>query len=132
MEIFSFLPLIVIIILMSALSSVVQKKKVAEAAKKAAPPAVPVPAAPAEPAPVSDLAAAERRAPEQPLVREPAPPQMGIEGADDCHEYMLPRKKTAPARQPEPEEEENPAAQELRRGVILSEVLGRRRPGRRL
>ena len=126
-------PLIVIICVMSVFSSVAtQRKKAAEAAKKTARPAVPVAPAPAEPAPVSDLAAAERRAPEQPLVREPAPPVMGIEGADDCHEYMLPRKKTAPARQPEPEEEENPAAQELLRGVILSEVLGRRRPGRRL
>lgn len=128
MELFSFLPLIVIIILMSSLSSVVQKRKMAEAAKKAAPPAVPVPA---EPAPVPEPAA-ERRAPEQPLVREPAPPQMGVEGADACHDYMLPRKKAAPARQPESEDEANPAAQELLRGVILSEVLGRRRPGRRL
>lgn len=131
MELFSFLPLIVIIILMSSLSSVVQKKKVAEAAKKAPRPVAPAPAAPAEPAPVPDMAA-EKRVPKQPLVREPAPPVMGVEGADDCHDYMLPRKKAAPTRQPEPEDEENPAAQELLRGVILSEVLGRRRSGRRL
>lgn len=125
-------PLIVMICVMSVFSSVVtQRKKAAEAAKKAPRPAAPAPAAPAEPAPVPEPAA-EKRVPEQPLVRKPAPPVMGVEGADDCHEYMLPRKKAAPARQPEPEDEENPAAQELLRGVILSEVLGRRRPGRRL
>ena len=59
---------------------------------------------------------------------EPAPAVMGMEGEDACHEYMLPDQEKAETGTLAPEENrDNRQAQELVRGVILSEILARPR-----
>ena len=73
------------------------------------------PAPAVQPAPVA--------APHVPLT--PAPAQMGTEGEDACHEYMLDEpieiKKTPVLQEKESEE----TARELVRGVIIGEILRR-------
>lgn len=69
--------------------------------------------------------------PQRPAPAAPGSVVIGPEGRDACHDYML--RKPAPAPLPEPmpmqeEDTENTAAQELLRGVILSEVLQRPAP----
>ena len=155
MDLFSFLPLIVVIGVLSMMSSAAtQKKKAAEAArsfqKAHAPQNSPAPAQPAQAQPES----------RQTSFLEPRPAQMGVEGADDCHDYMLPPLQTAFARPRPPrmgvegaddchdymlapesapaapeaplDNGESALAQDMLRGVIMSEILGRRRQGRRL
>lgn len=58
-----------------------------------------------------------------------APARMNGEGRDDCHAYMLDDAAPAAAADEKTEEEKQQAAQELVRGVIISEILNRPRPG---
>ena len=59
----------------------------------------------------------------------PAPARMNGEGQDDCHAYMLDDSAPVVAADEKTEEEKQQAAQELVRGVIISEILNRPRPG---
>ena len=153
MEIFSFLPLIVIIGVMSMRSSVAsQKKKTAEAARNFQKASVPQesPAQPAQERPESrQTSFLESHAPQmgvegaddchdymlpplQTSFSRPQPPRMGVEGADDCHDYMLAPENAPQASMAPLEDGGNPLAQDMLRGVIMSEILGRKRQGRRL
>ena len=59
----------------------------------------------------------------------PAPAQMGPEGEDACHEYMLDEPGMIPKTPILQEHDSEEAARELVRGVIIGEIL--RRPARR-
>ena len=152
MDIFSFLPLIVIIGVLSMISSNAQKKKTAEAARsfqKAHAPQDP-PAQPVQEKPESrQTSFLESHPPQmgvegaddchdymlpplQTAFTRPRPPQMGVEGADDCHDYLLAPENAPAVPEAPPENSENALAQDMLRGVIMSEILGRRRQGRRL
>jgi len=66
-------------------------------------------------------------------VKIPVPARMNGEGKDDCHAYMLDEDEAASVSEEKTDEEKQQAAQDLLRGVILSEILQRPRPlgGRR-
>lgn len=60
-------------------------------------------------------------------VKTPAPARMNGEGKDECHAYML--DETSPAVTDEKSDaEKQQTADDLLRGVILSEILQRPRP----
>lgn len=63
--------------------------------------------------------------PKRPVPVQPSPAEIGTEGADACHDYMLRKQEAEPMLLTEEETEENETAQELLRGVILSEILHR-------
>ena len=67
-------------------------------------------------------------------VTPPAPAKMNGEGRDDCHAYMLDNPiEVSAAVETVTDEERERAANDLLRGVIVSEILNRPRPlkGRR-
>ena len=116
------LPILMVIISVLSAISKMQKKKEAER-KKAAVPAVPV---------------EEMKTPESRPIYKAAPafppapvfqaPQMGTEGEDLCHEYMLPDEdETGKDALAQENTGDNERTQELVRGVILSEILARPR-----
>lgn len=83
--------------------------------------------APARPAPAPVSAPVPAASP------APAPAQIGPEGEDACHEYMLHETQEETREMPQPPDSEA-AARELVRGVIIGEILRRpseRRCGRR-
>ena len=78
--------------------------------------------------------APERAQPAAPAYTPITPARMSGEGVDDCHEYMLKdRPATDSVIDAEAEKEQQEAARELVRGVIIGEILSRPRPlkGRR-
>ena len=64
---------------------------------------------------------------------QPTPARMGVEGEDACHEYMLPTEEEQQSVKPLAEGGGNEElAQDLVKGVIISEILRRPQPyGRR-
>ncbi len=63
--------------------------------------------------------------PKRPVPVQPAAAAIGPEGVDQCHDYVLRKQETDPILLEEDAAEENETAQELLRGVILSEILRR-------
>ena len=59
----------------------------------------------------------------------PVPARMNGERLDDCHAYMLEDTAPAAAADEKTEEEKQQAANDLIRGVIISEILNRPRMG---
>ena len=55
----------------------------------------------------------------------PAPAQMGEEGEDDCHEYMLDEPAAVPKAPAAQDHDSEEIARELVRGVIIGEILRR-------
>lgn len=130
------LPLLIIVL--STVSKFNKARKNQAAAKTAVPPrdAAPRPAAARSRTDQAALASAPVRpapAPVPAAPPSPAPAQIGPEGEDACHEYMLHEAQEETREMPQQPDSEA-AARELVRGVIIGEILRRpsgRRCGRR-